>query len=126
MEVVKALRSIKKEFDDLGKPIKSIVTDLGLEYNNQYFNHLFYGIKDKIFRKNDEIFNSALAIVDRVMRTLRLIFKRFFVSKNSFHWIDYLGDIERNYNNTFHSTIKQLPDDVFYGKATRFLNILNQ
>ena len=33
-EVVKNLVGIKKEFDDLNKPIKSIVTDLGLEYNN--------------------------------------------------------------------------------------------
>ena len=95
LEVVKALRGIKNEFDHIEKPIKSIVTDLGLEYNNQYFNNLFYGIKDKIFRKNDEIFNSAMAIVDRVMRTFRLIFKRFFVIEIHFIGLNFYRILRR-------------------------------
>lgn len=120
--MVKALVGIKKEFDDFNRPIKSIITDLGLEYNNQYFNRLFYPLNEnkKIFRKNDEIFNSALSIADRVIRTLRDIFKRLFVSKNNSNWIDYLPDIEKNNNNTYHPSIKNAPIDVFLGKVKPF------
>ena len=96
-----------------------------MEYNNKFFNQLFYPLNDngKIFRKNDEIFNSALAIVDRVMRTIRGLLNRFFVSRNSFNWVDHLEDIEKNYNGTYHSTIRQIPDDVFYDRVKPFFEV---
>ena len=76
---------------------------------------IFYR-NNKIFFKDAELHNSALSINDRAMRTTRGYFKKLFVSKNNFNWIDDLYKIERNYNNTPHSGINnETPNDIFYG-----------
>ena len=105
----------KDEFEKNGYKINSVITDLGTEYNNSKFKNLFDGVK--LFRKNDETFNSALAVVDRVMKTIRGYFKKLFVLNNNFVWINDLFNIQNNYNNTFHKTIQTEPDEVFYKKV---------
>ena len=120
-QVVKVCYDIKKdEFEKNGYKINSIITDLGKEYDNTKFKNLFDGVK--LFRKNDETFNSALAVVDRVMKTIRGYFKKLFVLNNNFVWINDLFNIQNNYNSTYHSTIKATPDDVFYGKVKPYID----
>lgn len=97
---------------------------MGNEFRSHLFRMLFYPLRDegKIFYKNDDIFNSALALVDSVIRTIRGLMKRMFVSTGNFNWINHLSDIENNYNGTFHSGIRNIPADVFYGIAEPFFN----
>ena len=66
----------------------------------------------KFFIKNN-VFNGALAVVDRVIKTICLMFKKLFV-KRDFIWIHDLHNIDDNYNETYHSTIQNLPNNVFY------------
>src|SRR5690348_5628690 len=81
-QVLTAMKSIESDM----KPIiiESIICDKGTEFgNNQFKTHFGRQPRDdptqsgvppnnaKIFSKNPEIFNSSLAIVDRLCRTFR-------------------------------------------------------
>lgn len=61
------------------------------------------------------------AIVERVIRTLRQFLSRWTLGDvegtAGVDWPDALPDILKNYNNTYHSTIKQKPIDVWKLKA---------
>ena len=46
-----------------------------------------------------------MAVIDRVIRTLRDLFKKVFVVNGNYYWLDDMYKIERNYNNSFNSSI---------------------
>ena len=48
-----------------------------------------------------------MSIIDRVIRTLRDLFKKVFVVNGNYYWLDDMYRIERNYNNTYHTGIEQ-------------------
>ena len=52
------------------------------------------------------------AIVERFNRTLKTMVAKYSYSKGTRNWVDVLGDLTKNYNNTKHSTIHMKPKDV--------------
>ena len=90
--VLNAFKHIEDEFKEMGYEIQSLVMDSGVEFKNQLFLNHFKQLENdgKIFFKNPELHNSALAIVDRSIRTCRDIFKRLFVKNDNLVWIDSL------------------------------------
>ena len=55
--------------------------------------------------------------MDRVIRTIRNLFKQQFTIQGNFDWLNIMYKIENNYNNSIHKTLKETPNDIFYGKV---------
>ena len=51
-------------------------------------------------------------VVERFMRTLKTKIYKYLTSVSKNVYIDKLGDIVSEYNNTYHRTIKMKPVDV--------------
>ena len=122
-QVLTAMKSIESEMQAgpvqraSMKPIiiESIIADRGTEFgNNQFKTHFKH---TKIFYKDPEIFNSSLAIVDRMCLTLRNLLNRYFTAYKTKKYIDVLQKLTDNINNTINSTIKHTPNDIWNGKA---------
>ena len=62
---------MRDEFKENDYDIVSIITDNRKEFKNKEFLNHYSNIKDKIFFKDAELYNGALSIVDRVIRTIR-------------------------------------------------------
>ena len=105
---------VNRLFQELGYPT-NINTDQ--EFNNQYFNAFLdqHNITPYFSQPNQPYKN---AIVERVNRTIAHQVQLWRTATDSTDWPSILPDIEYNYNNTVHSTIKQTPQDVFDGNAT--------
>jgi len=105
---------VNRLFQELGYPT-NINTDQ--EFNNQYFNAFLdqHNITPYFSQPNQPYKN---AIVERVNRTIAHQVQLWRTATDSTDWPSILPDIEHNYNNTVHSTIKQTPQDVFDGNAT--------
>ena len=56
-------------------------------------------------------------IVERFNRTLKSRFERYFDEKKTHKWIDILQQFTRNYNHTYHRSIKMAPADVTSDKV---------
>ena len=50
--------------------------------------------------------------MERVNKTLKERIWKLFTETGRKRWIDNLEDIQSNYNNTYHNTIKMRPNDV--------------
>jgi transposase InsO family protein len=57
------------------------------------------------------------AIVERVIRTIRMWLGRWRYDNDSTDWPNHIDALVENYNNTYHSTIKQKPKDIWEGHA---------
>lgn len=59
--------------------------------------------------KND---SHKLGIINRFHRTIKDKLTKHFIASNSVNWIDVIGDIVNNYNNTIHRSIGVAPIKV--------------
>ena len=104
-EITKAFRSI---FDEGEYPTK-IQTDQGSEFYNNTFQDFL--------KKHDVTLFSTFGdgkatMVERFNRTLKSMMSRLIDVNQSFRYIDHLQDMVRNYNNTYHGTIKMKPREA--------------
>ena len=53
-----------------------------------------------------------MSVVERFNKTIRTLITKFMVANNTTRWIDNLDKFIKNYNNTYHSSIKMKPKDV--------------
>lgn len=65
------------------------------------------------------------AIVERVNATILMLLQKIRLTTNAYDWNKYLPDVIENYNDTYHSTIKNKPFDVFVGDAFNEQDIIN-
>lgn len=93
----------------------SIRSDMGSEYNNYLWRRLMkqYGIKHYM-TYNSEIKANFSEIFQKTLK--RLIYKTM-TRRKSRVWIGFLQDLVRNYNYSFHSTIKTSPASVRPGRV---------
>ncbi len=52
----------------------------------------------------------CLGVVERFNRTIKLMIEKFLTRVDSNRWIDHLQDFVQNYNSSFHSSIKNIPE----------------
>ena len=126
--VLLAVKKIQYGFRPCGiyTPFVSITADEGSEFNNRAFKEYFrrgrtsevLGLNTKLFFKNPELKNSALAITDRLCRTIRDILRKFMTTTGNHNWIDRINRIVNNINSTYHETIHAIPSDVYNGIDT--------
>ena len=105
-ETASAIRTV---IHDMGFPIQSVIFDEGKEFLNNNVDMLFtqysiysYNIKTKI----------KAGAVERANRTIKGIIWKIFTETKRKRWINFLEDIQDNYNNTYHRTIKMAPNQV--------------
>lgn len=106
--------SVKEAFTDIFQTDKRLPhrlrTDRGKEFENK--------IMDKFYRDHDILFftttNQTIkcAIVERLNRTLKSRFFRYFTSKGNHRYIDILQDFADGYNRSYHRSIKMTPEEA--------------
>ena len=114
------LEEIKSIFDEMGKPE---VINSDNEFNKAVFNTYFNNNNIRCyFSQTGEINKNA--IVERFNRTLTQLINKWRLSTGRYDWYKVLGDLVKNYNNTYHRTIKAKPINVKNGKDTNHQNII--
>ena len=103
-----AFESIFKHFDQY--PI-NLVTDGGLEFFNSSVRKVFdtYGINHY---KTPTRTKWKASMAERLIRTLKSRFQKYFKVNNTKRWIDILDSFIKNYNSVPHSAHGLPPQDV--------------
>ena len=113
-------KNMKDIFEEMGYP-KNINCDN--EFNTTLLNKFFEKNNIKLyFSQPDEINKNA--IVERVNSTIANMLQRYRTATGKYDWYKVLPKIVNNYNNTFHTTIKAKPVDVFHGNDTNKQEII--
>ena len=106
---VSMVNAFHKILDDSnGKPNK-IWVDKGSEFYNNFFKKWFKDNDIEIHSIHNE---GNSVVVERSIRTLRTKIYKYMILVLKNVYIDKLDDIVREYNNTYHRTIKIKPIDV--------------
>ncbi|KAK3088302.1 hypothetical protein FSP39_017275 [Pinctada imbricata] len=93
-----------------GRQPKEIRTDKGSEFKNKWLAEFFktHGIHHYV-TQNETKANYA----ERVIRTIKVLFYRYFTHNRTYRYKDVLQDIVRNYNRRPHRSLNGLsPSDV--------------
>jgi hypothetical protein len=105
--------AIKKLFSENGKPV-NLNLDLGKEFIYNPFKKYCDDNNITLWYSDTEQENKN-AIIERLHRTIRNMILKYEVSTNH-SYIDVLQDLIKNYNTTYHNTIKNTPLDIWKGK----------
>lgn len=105
-DVTVAFRSILNSTHQIPKNIQ---TDAGKEFFNYQFKKLMTDFKINHYTTFSKM---KASIVERFNRTLKLKMWKRFSLQGSYKWISFIGDIVKEYNNSYHRTIKMAPVNV--------------
>ena len=109
------VEALEKTFKQFGAYPSSINADQ--EFNNNLVNKFLE--KHEIRAYFSELYAlNHNPIVERLNCTLAMMIQRWQIQSKSFDWPTILPKIVKNYNNTYHSTIKAKPIDVLHEKDT--------
>ncbi len=105
-EIVKQLQDI---FHQLGQEPRSILSDRGSEFTNNTVSEFLKAKQiGHIYTSN----MSQAAMIERVWKTIKLRMVKFFELTETTRYIDHLHNLEKGYNNTYHSAIGMTPMEV--------------
>jgi len=104
-DMVVAFREIFKE----ANPPNTLRTDGGSEFTNKQVQDLFRELDIYHYVTQSE---HHAYFAERVIRTLRTIMGRYRVYRNTHKWVDVLQELTRNYNATYHNSIRMTPREV--------------
>ena len=107
--VLNALERIRQMSIIDGRPLKVLQTDNGKEFtNNKLLNWMdANNIKSHYCEKEDK---KCLGVGERFNRTIKLMIEKYLTSKNSNRWVDHLDSFVQNYNSSYHSSIRKIPE----------------
>ena len=110
-----AFESIFEKFDFFPN---SIITDRGLEFYNGKVKSVFnkYGI-NHYYIKTKTPWKTPMA--ERVIRTLKQTFERYFHFNKTKKWIDVLQVFVKNYNRRPHRSIGMAPIEVTFQNSKK-------
>ena len=101
--------AIKSTFQAMIHPVQTVIFDEGKEFANKYVKILF----DQYSIHSYNILTKTKAgAVERVNKTIKQKIWKYFTETGRKRWIDILDEIQNNYNNTYHNTIKMPPNKV--------------
>ena len=102
LEITKAFKKIFKE-----RVPSKLQTDKGTEFLDKNSQKLF---KDNnIHWFTTENIEIKCSVIERFNRTLKTKMWKYFTAKNTKKWIDVLDKLIKNYNNSYHRSIKMKP-----------------
>jgi len=119
-EVMNAIKAIMKI---MGYP-KNINTDK--EFTNTEFLKLMEKNNVKIWLSHPDEIVGKNAIIERFWRTLAGRLQDYALNTGRRDWNNYLKEIVENYNNTYHSTVRGKPKDIWFGKTSNKQDIIIQ
>ena len=92
-----------------GRPLKVLQTDNGREFQNSSIKAWFeqHDIVAQYCEKDDK---KCLGVAERFNRTIKLMIEKYLTRMDSNRWIDNLQDFVHNYNSSYHSSIKKIPE----------------
>lgn len=109
-DVARAFQVIIKRAASNGHHAPNLLhTDKGTEFVNRDFKRVLAANDIKMYHTENE---EKSAIVERFNRTLNGRMKIQFEVRGSFRWIDILQGLIRDYNESYHRTIRTRPVDV--------------
>lgn len=105
--------------DQKVEKLNTIHTDIGKEFTNKLVQTWFKenGIEHRVSPREQ---HNHLGIIERFNRTLKQLLIRYRTAKNTNRWIDVLSSFIKNYNSTYHSTIKNEPEEMTLQKQEDF------
>lgn len=115
-EVVKAMSSIIQE---IGTKPKNIHSDQGKEFFNKDFKKLMERHKINFYNTFTHL---KASICERFNRTLKAKMWKMFSLNGNYKWVKELPELIKNYNNSFHRTIKMRPTEVTKEHEQHLLN----
>ena len=103
-------QTITNEFSNIlttskRKPLK-IESDRGTEFYNSIFQNFLIS---KNINHYSRFTDKGPSIAERVIRTLRILLKKPVFEKGRADWLSELSTVIKQYNNTFHHSIKMTP-----------------
>ena len=90
------------------KPLK-LESDRGTEFYNGIFQNF---LKSKSIHHYSRYTDKGPSIAERVIRTIRNLLKKPVFEKGNADWLSELPAVIKQYNNTFHRSIKMKPIDA--------------
>ena len=106
---LESMLAIEKILSRMKESPQSLVTDQGLEY----YDHRVQKMLIRLGINHYSITGKHKAcIAERFIRTLKGRLEKYFWANQTRKWIDVLQDFIKNYNNTYHRSIKMAPVDV--------------
>ena len=109
--------TLVQAFDNIlkssGRRPKKLQTDKGTEFLNKHFQHFLKQEEIHFFvSENDDI---KCAIAERVIRTIKEKLWRYFTKTQTYRYVEVLPKIIKNYNHSYHRSIKLSPAEVNSG-----------
>ena len=106
-------QTITNEFSNIlieskRKPVK-IESDRGSEFYISIFQNL---LKTKNIQHYSRFTDKGPSIAERVVRTLRNLFKKPVFEKGRADWLSELPSVIKKYNNSIHSSTKMTPNQA--------------
>ena len=103
-------QTITNEFSNIlttskRKPPK-LESDRGTEFYNSIFQNF---LKSKNIQYYSRFTDKGPSIAERVIRTVRNLLKKHVFEKGNADWLSELSSVVKQYNNTFHHSIKMTP-----------------
>jgi len=131
-DVSDAFLKMLKVIDDEGFNVHRINCDNGSEFVNQKMKEILKNRKIEMILNEPNQYNK-LAIVNRLMRTIRSLMNNFMNKKKTNRYIDVLDELVDNYNNSYHKTLRMTPtqavnnvDKVYDDAKERYIKSISQ
>lgn len=96
----------------------NLQTDAGKEFFNSKFKKLMLDFNINHYTTYSKL---KASIVERFNRTIKSKMWKQFSLQGSYKWITIIKDIVKEYNNTYHRTIKMAPNNVKKADEKRLL-----
>jgi len=105
-----AMKQVFKKMDDVPRIIQA-----DNEFATKDFTDAMKqaGVKDFWFSQPNDIKHNS--VVERFNRTIAMMLQEWRVSTGDLDWVSQLDRVVKVYNNSYHSTIKAKPSDVWDG-----------
>ena len=109
ISVLDALETIRKKAVKDGRPLNVFQTDNGKEFQNRKITNWMdqHHITSQYCEKDDK---KCLGVAERFNRTIKLMIEKYLTSMNTNRWVDNLEDFVENYNSSYHSSIRRIPE----------------
>ena len=110
-DAISACDALKRAIDRAGISPNHLISDNGTEFLGEFAEYCKeHEIKQRFSRAYSP---QANGIVERANREVRKILRAYFVQNNNKKWIAVLDTVESNKNETYHSTIKTFPNEIW-------------
>lgn len=95
--------------------LQNLTTDNGKEFTGNEMQTLLRQLNIKHWTHEPGSHNT-LGVIERLNKTIRILLNKYFSAFKTRKWLDIIDSINKNYNNTYHDTIRSIPADIFEGK----------